>query len=309
MARRFSLLVLFALAVSLVLFSPASAGGWAVVTLDSWPENIVAGEPVEISMTVRQHGRTLLEGLDVTVKAFSPSSKQSFQVEAVDLKQPGRYVASVVFPEAGRWEWTINAFMADHPMPDLEVQARSVAVENSTSKNTTTPEQASALPVGRQTLTLLAITSLALGAGMAALAAWRKLRLAWMLAGIFGALAVFSLVFTNQPEVMAAEAEVPQVAANNSAQAENQKVSTLSASELGEKLFIAKGCATCHQHPAISSAEAFSVNIKSLSGYKAIPEYLRVWLKDPAAIKPEAEMPNLELKESEIEALIAFLSD
>jgi hypothetical protein len=37
------------------------------------------------------------------------------------------------------------------------------------------------------------------------------------------------------------------------------------------------------------------------------PKVLRVWLKDPTAIKPDAQMPNLALKKTEIEALITFL--
>jgi cytochrome c1 len=45
----------------------------------------------------------------------------------------------------------------------------------------------------------------------------------------------------------------------------------------------------------------------NLTNYPTTAEYLRVWLKDPATLKPTTQMPNLELKETEIEALIAFL--
>jgi cytochrome c1 len=34
---------------------------------------------------------------------------------------------------------------------------------------------------------------------------------------------------------------------------------------------------------------------------------VRVWLKDPPALKPDTQMPNLGLSSEEIEALIAFL--
>ena len=36
-------------------------------------------------------------------------------------------------------------------------------------------------------------------------------------------------------------------------------------------------------------------------------DYLRSWLKDPTALKPEATMPALELNEMDIEALLHFL--
>jgi cytochrome c2 len=34
---------------------------------------------------------------------------------------------------------------------------------------------------------------------------------------------------------------------------------------------------------------------------------LRKWLKDPAAMKPSTQMPNLGLSDEDIEDLIAFL--
>jgi cytochrome c2 len=37
-------------------------------------------------------------------------------------------------------------------------------------------------------------------------------------------------------------------------------------------------------------------------------DYIRQWLTDPQALKPATEMPNLNLKPDEIEALIAFLT-
>ena len=45
-----------------------------------------------------------------------------------------------------------------------------------------------------------------------------------------------------------------------------------------------------------------------LTTYRWSADYLRTWLKDPAAVKPGTDMPNLGLKRDEIEALIAFLS-
>jgi len=77
----------------------------------------------------------------------------------------------------------------------------------------------------------------------------------------------------------------------------------------GRALFSAKGCATCHRHAAVSgSGFGPDSDIPDLSTYRWTAEYLRTWLKNPAAVRPNTDMPNLGLKHDEIEALIAFLS-
>jgi cytochrome c2 len=77
----------------------------------------------------------------------------------------------------------------------------------------------------------------------------------------------------------------------------------------GRALFSAKGCATCHRHAAVSSSGfGLESGIPDLTTYRWSADYLRTWLKDPTAIKPATDMPNLGLKHDEIEALIAFLS-
>jgi mono/diheme cytochrome c family protein len=84
----------------------------------------------------------------------------------------------------------------------------------------------------------------------------------------------------------------------------------ISGEEYGKKLFIAKGCVTCHVNPRVEAVFApLHITVgKDLTSYAAAPEFLRLWLKDPAAVKPNTEMPNLELSEAEIEALIAFIN-
>jgi cytochrome c2 len=76
----------------------------------------------------------------------------------------------------------------------------------------------------------------------------------------------------------------------------------------GKALFSAKGCVTCHHHAAVPGSGAFGEGNPDLTSYRWTAEYLHTWLKDPAALKPNATMPNLDLKLDEIEALIAFLS-
>jgi mono/diheme cytochrome c family protein len=78
----------------------------------------------------------------------------------------------------------------------------------------------------------------------------------------------------------------------------------------GKQLFSAKGCATCHAHRATATSGGFSAEVgPNLTNYQPNPEFLRRWLRDPQAIKPNTQMPNLNLSDSEIKALVAFLSE
>src|SRR5688572_22466504 len=56
-----------ALLLALILTIPVFSGGWAVITLDELPTDVVAGEPLTIGFTVRQHGIRPMDGLDPTV--------------------------------------------------------------------------------------------------------------------------------------------------------------------------------------------------------------------------------------------------
>lgn len=80
---------------------------------------------------------------------------------------------------------------------------------------------------------------------------------------------------------------------------------------LGKALFSAKGCVMCHSHDAVNKGQPVfwlgDVSTPDLTVNKYTAEYLHSWLKDPASIKPKTQMPNLNLKLDEIEALIAFL--
>lgn len=83
----------------------------------------------------------------------------------------------------------------------------------------------------------------------------------------------------------------------------------------GKALFLAKGCATCHQHAAVQTSYGFSIG-PDLTNYTNSPEFLRRWLADPQSVRPQTApafgpsnvMPNLHLSPDEIEALIAFLN-
>ncbi len=74
----------------------------------------------------------------------------------------------------------------------------------------------------------------------------------------------------------------------------------------GRALFQAKGCVGCHTHSAVNPGSGIAVG-PELSSRPLDPDFLRSWLKDPAAVRPGTQMPNLRLSDEEIEALIAFL--
>ena len=76
----------------------------------------------------------------------------------------------------------------------------------------------------------------------------------------------------------------------------------------GAALFRAKGCVSCHRHDAVAGGDSVEIG-PNLTHYDADPAFLRRWLRDPAAVRPDTRMPNLQLAPAEIEALIAFLGN
>ena len=76
---------------------PVFAGGWAVITLDEIPVDIVAGEPITIGFTVMQHGQTPMNDLAPTITA-NLDKDQEFTVTAEHDGKPGHYTAALTFP-------------------------------------------------------------------------------------------------------------------------------------------------------------------------------------------------------------------
>ena len=99
--------VLIVVAIALGFGSGASAGGWAVTTLDAVPTP-VAGEQVAVGFTILQHGVTpvdLTEGVAIEVTAADGAST----VFPAHLEgATGHYVATVVFPVSGTYHWSVQ---------------------------------------------------------------------------------------------------------------------------------------------------------------------------------------------------------
>ena len=85
----------------------AAYGGWAAVTVQDLPDYVVAGQPVTLTFTVRQHGVTKLSGLKGG-KVQAQAGDLSFEAAATPGREAGQYVAALTLPRAG--EWTITVF-------------------------------------------------------------------------------------------------------------------------------------------------------------------------------------------------------
>jgi hypothetical protein len=84
-----------------------------------------------------------------------------------------------------------------------------------------------------------------------------------------------------------------------------------SQAEFGERLFVAKGCLTCHLNSKVTLASEYQtiqMGAPDLTKFSASPEALRLRLKDPSSVKSDTRMPNLNLSAAEIEALITFIN-
>jgi cytochrome c2 len=268
--------VCIAIVLALAAVTPAQAGGWVVVTVEELPRTVSAGEHLSLAFMVRQHGTmpVNLENPGATVILSNRLTGERTTFEAHQDGELGRYVAEVQFPSAGSWTMEIapGAFEANL-VATLEVGNAQPA--------------APALRPERWLAWLAPLT-----AALALAPAARQGRL-----GKNGALVTGIAV-----AVLAAGAAwwsaVPAVTA--------QPAQESAQAEYGQALFVAKGCATCHVHS--EAAARWTTNVGPvLTDYVAAPEFVHTWLKDPQAIKPATEMPNLELREEEIDALVAFL--
>jgi hypothetical protein len=125
------------LAIPFVTASTASAGGWAVSTLDEVPAP-APGETVTVGFTIRQHGVTPVNIDDVGVEVTGPSGAVEFFAAAQE-GAVGHYVADVVFGESGVHTWAIRqGWFADHNLGTIDTStgASGAAEGGGTSSST-----------------------------------------------------------------------------------------------------------------------------------------------------------------------------
>jgi hypothetical protein len=294
MFSRFRIAVLLVLILSFALVIPVFAGGWAVISLDELPFGVVAGEPYTIGFTVLQHGRTPMTDLYPTVTArIAKGEVLSFSAEPEG--KPGHYTAALTFPTSGEWDWSIQAFTMDLQMPTLSVAAGAASTTQPVVKFET--RFASISP-----WLIIRVVAFALAFAGLVMVFRRRSRMTGVLTGLCLLIGIASFIM---------ESAVPQVEAQGKSASEAIVESSIPQVELGRQLFIAKGCITCHVNTkATGNSEYLTIDMgaTNLSNFSASPEILFIRLKDPAAAKSDTKMPDLGLKETEIEALIAFIN-
>ena len=205
-----------ALPVALIPLAAAAWGGWATITVEQLPDHAVAGRPVELRFTVRQHGITPLDGLHPRLEASRGRATVNGVAAAGSTR--GEYAGAIVLPEPGDWIVTIRSGF------------------------------------GRSDLTLAPLTVIAAGG----------------------------------------------------------RPATVAAAERGARLFVAKGCVTCHVHGAVGRSGTYDVGPELTDvGKRLTADYIRRFLADPSIRAStdgdRSRMPDLGLNESDIAALSAFL--
>lgn len=294
MFSQFRLAIILILLLSFAVVVPVFAGGWAVITLDELPTDVVAGEPLTIGFMVLQHGKTPMTDLEPTVTAKLSKGEQLTFFAAPEGK-PGHYTATLTFPQGGDWEWSIQAFTMDQKMPMLNVAASGVESVSQPAK--TEPSRLAISP-------LLVVGIFAFTIGLAGLVVGFRHRnrftLGLTVVCLLIGVASFIAESVSPVEV---EAQSPSKPLN---------ASSISQVDLGQQLFVAKGCITCHINTKVTNSRDYSTigfeNATNLSNFSAHPDVLRMRLKDPTLVKSDTQMPNLNLSDAEIEALVVFIN-
>ena len=274
------------------------AGGWAVATLDTLPPYATAGEPLEVGFMIRQHGQTPWSYDNVKVVARREDDGDTFTADARPEGAEGHYAATLNFPTSGTWRWEIETglYPERQPMPPLVVAASDSALAT-----TTTPQAASPLPMLIGWLGLI-------GAAGGAIALVRT-RAPWASALLLVAVLVSGVGFVSAAN---RGNEVAVSANRGNENVAPQDVPVFTQEQLGQRLFIAKGCVVCHTHQAVIDVnreiDFYNEDAPNLTDFTADPAYLAKWLDDPKSIKPKTYMPGLGLSGEEISALVAFIN-
>jgi mono/diheme cytochrome c family protein len=90
-----------------------------------------------------------------------------------------------------------------------------------------------------------------------------------------------------------------------------QPAPAFAAAQRGRRLFVAKGCITCHIHGDVTGSGVVPVG-PTLTGLRLPADFLQQFLADPSILPPAQQtnggMPNLDLKPAEIAALVSFIN-
>jgi mono/diheme cytochrome c family protein len=110
---RTSRVTLFTSAAVLLIAVVAYAGGWAVVTINDFPEYAVAGKPFAGTFSVRQHGLTMLSDLKPIIHASSPGEPE-IKVAAKPSAREGEYRFELTLPKPGDWQIAVDSLFINY---------------------------------------------------------------------------------------------------------------------------------------------------------------------------------------------------
>ncbi len=126
--RTWWIAALVAAAGLLGLPAAATAGGWATVSLSSTPDGLGPGAPWDVEMTILQHGKTPLDGVEPSITLTNGATGKTEYVAAKPTGRPGVYEARAVFPDAGRWTYTVDdGFSRVHDYPAVTISGAASA--------------------------------------------------------------------------------------------------------------------------------------------------------------------------------------
>ena len=160
--------VLLIIVVLVAVAVPALAGGWVVITLDSLPGEIRAGETLSVGFMVRQHGQTPTNEVSPHLTATNSATGETVEAGATQSGETGHFTVEVVFPSEGQWEWSIAAAPFAH-----EGKLAPLTVLPAVAANAEAASSPAALPV-REMMRWSALVLLAAAAATAVVGLKRR---------------------------------------------------------------------------------------------------------------------------------------
>lgn len=112
-----------AAAAALALPAASAAGGFATVGVAPLPgDDLRGGDRWTPTLTVLQHGRTPLDGLQPRLTIRDTTTGATHTFDARPAGEPGRYLVDVRFPTVGRWAIEVDdGFTSVHTFAPVTV--------------------------------------------------------------------------------------------------------------------------------------------------------------------------------------------
>ena len=121
-------LIVLTIAGALATATTAAAGGWATAGLAPPPDDVGAGDTWTAEVTILQHGRTPLDGVQPAVLVTSTDDGETLRFAAKPTGKPGVYRADVRFPSGGEWRYAVDdGFGRTHTFAPFQVGGASAA--------------------------------------------------------------------------------------------------------------------------------------------------------------------------------------